>query len=84
MRLGIIGAGSLNTVLGARLQQAEHAIMFGGEASASDAGARHGWQVGSSSEAARFGDVVILAVPFAAINSALADAGPLHSRVLWS
>jgi 8-hydroxy-5-deazaflavin:NADPH oxidoreductase len=80
MKLGIIGAGSLGTALGARLQRAGHAIMFGGGTPARDAGAH----VGSNSQAARFGDVVILAVPFAAINAALADAGPLRSRVLWS
>lgn len=84
MNLGIIGAGSLGTALGERLQRAGHAIMFGGGASAKDAAARLGADVGSNSEAAGFGDVVILAVPFAAIDAALSDAGPLRSRVLWS
>jgi 8-hydroxy-5-deazaflavin:NADPH oxidoreductase len=84
VKLGIIGAGSLGTAVGARLQRAGHAIMFGGGARARDAAERHGAQVGSNSEAARFGDAVILAVPFVAINAALADAGPLGSRVLWS
>ena len=41
-------------------------------------------KVGSNAEAAAFGDVVILAVPFAAIDAALADAGPLRGPVLWS
>jgi 8-hydroxy-5-deazaflavin:NADPH oxidoreductase len=84
VNLGIIGAGSLGTALGERLQRAGHAIMFGGGASAKDAAARLGADVGSNSEAAGFGDVVILAVPFAAIDAALSDAGPLRSRVLWS
>jgi predicted dinucleotide-binding enzyme len=84
MKLGIIGAGSLGTALGARLAHAGHAIMFGGGASAKDAAARQSADVGSNSEAAAFADVVILAVPFAAIDSALADAGALAGRVLWS
>jgi predicted dinucleotide-binding enzyme len=84
VNLGIIGAGSLGTALGERLQRAGHAIMFGGGASAKDAAARLGADVGSNSEAAGLGDVVILAVPFAAIDAALSDAGPLRSRVLWS
>jgi predicted dinucleotide-binding enzyme len=84
MNLGIIGAGSLGTALGERLARAGHAIMFGGGASAKDAAARHGAEVGSNSEASEFGDVVILAVPFATIDAALAEAGPLRSRVLWS
>jgi 8-hydroxy-5-deazaflavin:NADPH oxidoreductase len=84
MNLGIIGAGSLGTALGERLGQAGHAILFGGGTSAKDAAARQSAQVGSNSDAAAFGDVVILAVPFAAIDAALADAGALEGRVVWS
>ena len=40
--------------------------------------------VGSNADAVAFGDVVVLAVPFAAIDAALADAGSLSGRVLWS
>ena len=41
-------------------------------------------KVGSNAETVAFGDVVILAVPFAAIDAALADAGSMQGRVLWS
>jgi 8-hydroxy-5-deazaflavin:NADPH oxidoreductase len=58
--------------------------MFGGGASAQDTAVRLRAKVGSNAETAAFGDVVILAVPFAAIGAALADAGPLRDRVLWS
>ena len=37
-----------------------------------------------NAETAAFGDVVILAVPFAAIDCALTDAGSVRGRVLWS
>jgi predicted dinucleotide-binding enzyme len=84
VRLGIIGAGSLGTALGQRLSESGHTIMFGGGASAQDAATRQHARVGSNAETAAFGDVVILAVPFAAIDAALADAGPLGGRVLWS
>lgn len=84
MNLGIIGAGSLGSALGARLAERGHTIMFGGGASAQDAAVRQRARVGSNAEAAAFGDLVILAVPFAAIDAALADAGPLSGRVLWS
>jgi predicted dinucleotide-binding enzyme len=84
MNLGIIGAGSLGTALGQRLGAAGHAIMFGGGTSAQDAAARHDAAVGSDAEAAAFGDIVVLAVPFSAIDAALADAGSLAGRVLWS
>jgi predicted dinucleotide-binding enzyme len=84
MKLGIIGAGSLGTALGARLGECGHTIMFGGGSSARDAAVREHAQFGSNAEAAAFADVVILAVPFAAIDTALADAGSLTGRVLWS
>lgn len=84
LRLGIIGAGSLGTALAERYAQGGHEIMFGGGASAQDAALRLHAQVGSNSETAAFGDVVILTVPFAAIDCALADAGTLRGRVLWS
>jgi len=84
VNLGIIGAGSLGKALGARLNDAGHSIMFGGGTSAKDAATCQDAAVGSNSEAAAFGDVVILAVPFSAIAAALADAGPLDGRVLWS
>jgi predicted dinucleotide-binding enzyme len=84
MNLGIIGAGSLGTALGERFGEVGHSVMFGGGASAQDAAQRHHARVGSNAETVAFGDVVILAVPFAAIDAALADAGPLRGRVLWS
>ena len=84
MNLGIIGAGSLGSALGERYAGRGHSVMFGGGASAQDAAVRLRAQVGSNAETAAFGDVVILAVPFAAIDAALADAGPLRGRVLWS
>jgi predicted dinucleotide-binding enzyme len=84
LKLGIIGAGSLGTALGERYAQRGHTVMFGGGASAQDAAVQLRARVGSNSETAAFGDVVILAVPFTAIDAALADAGPLRGRVLWS
>jgi predicted dinucleotide-binding enzyme len=84
VKLGIIGAGSLGTALGERYSQCGHKVMFGGGASAQDAAQRLGASVGSNAETAAFGDVVILAVPFAAIDTALADSVPLAGRVLWS
>ena len=85
MNLGIIGAGSLGTALGGCYAQRGHTIMFGGGASAQDAARRLRAKMGSNAEAAAFGDVVILAVPFAAIDAALADAGgSVRGRVLWS
>jgi 8-hydroxy-5-deazaflavin:NADPH oxidoreductase len=84
MKLGIIGAGSLGTALGARLGECGHMIMFGGGSSARDAAVRLHARFGSNAEAVAFADVVVLAVPFVAIDGALGDAGSLAGRVLWS
>jgi predicted dinucleotide-binding enzyme len=84
VKLGIIGAGSLGTALGGRYVDCGHAVMFGGGASAQDAAVRLRARVGSNAETAAFADVLILTVPFAAIDAALADAGPLNGRVVWS
>jgi predicted dinucleotide-binding enzyme len=84
MKVGIIGAGSLGGALGKRLASSGHEIMYGGRASANDTAAQQGAAAGSNAEAAAFGEVVALAVPFAAIDDALAKAGSLEGRVLWS
>jgi predicted dinucleotide-binding enzyme len=83
MRIGIIGAGSLGSALGGRLGRAGHEIMFGGGDAALQVSSRLPAGVGSNSQAAAFGDVVVLAVPFAEIGPALAEAAT-EDRVLWS
>ena len=58
--------------------------MYAGGESAADAAGRAGARRGTNADAAAFGDVVVLAVPFAAVDTALAEAGTLEDRVLWS
>jgi predicted dinucleotide-binding enzyme len=84
MRLGIIGAGSLGSAVGERLAARGHEIMFGGLESARESAARLGVSAGSNAEAVSFGDVVVLAVPFAAIDAALSEAGSMRGQILWS
>jgi predicted dinucleotide-binding enzyme len=77
------GASILGSALGERLGGARHEIMFGGGDSALEVAHRLGAAVGSNSEAPGFSEVVVLAVPFAAIDAALDEAAP-RGRVLWS
>lgn len=84
MRVGIIGAGSLGRALGRRLGECGHQIMFGGGDSAQEAASLYGGRAGPNADAGEFGEVLVLAVPFNPVASALADAGLLEGRVLWS
>jgi 8-hydroxy-5-deazaflavin:NADPH oxidoreductase len=84
VRIGIIGAGALGTALARRLLGSGHEVMFGGGLSAQEAAAGLGAAAGSNRDAAAFGELVALAVPFAAIDAALTAAGSLDGVVLWS
>jgi predicted dinucleotide-binding enzyme len=84
MRIGIIGAGRLGSALGKRLVDVGHEVLFAGGASAEKAASTIGAPAGSNRQAAAFGDVIVLAVPFAAIGAALSDAAPLAGKLLWS
>ena len=84
VRIGIIGAGRLGTALARRLATCNHEVLFGGGASAQEAAARLDVSAASNGDAAAFGEVVVLAVPFAAIRTAVEQAGALEGTVVWS
>ena len=82
VRIGIIGAGRIGGNAGRLFARAGHEVLFGFsrdaaklERLAAEAGA--GARVGNPTEAVDFGDVVMLSVPWPAIEAALAVAGPL-------
>lgn len=70
MRVGVIGSGNIGSTVGALLCKAGHEVRFSSRhpdklrAFAAELGPRA--SVGSAREAAEFGEVVLLAVPFAA------------------
>ncbi|NYI97639.1 hypothetical protein HNR12_003916 [Streptomonospora nanhaiensis] len=90
MRIGVIGTGGMAEALGGGWAAAGHAVLFGGrgperaEALAARVGGAA--RAGTPAEAAAFGSVVLLAVPYAAALSALgalgAAEGALRGRVL--
>ncbi|RMI29836.1 NADPH-dependent F420 reductase [Nocardia stercoris] len=86
MRIGIIGAGAMARALGAGWARAGHEVFVGARTAARGAAAAEG--IGSAAvsgsirAAAEFGDVVLLAVPPAALAEVLADAGPLAGKVV--
>ena len=89
MKVGIIGAGNIGTGVGRRLLAADHGVMVSfartPEAlAAAAASIGPGVRTGTPVEAARFGDVVLLATPWgAALDAVLAIGDALDGKVLW-
>jgi predicted dinucleotide-binding enzyme len=77
MRIGTLGAGLMAEALAARWAQQGHEVMVGGRdvAKAQILARKMGARAGSLREAAEFGHVVLLAIPWAGVGSALAAAG---------
>ncbi|MFL6032083.1 MAG: NADPH-dependent F420 reductase, partial [Rubrobacteraceae bacterium] len=85
MRVGVIGAGRIGGNAGKLFSRAGHEVLFSFsrdraklEALAKEVGGVAGTPV----EAARFGEVVMLSVPWALVDEALEVAGPLDGKVL--
>lgn len=86
MQIGILGAGKIGGGLARRLVPAGHEVMLAGRDSTHDLAERArrlGARAGGVGEAARFGEVVVLAVPWAEVRAALHAAGTLAGRILW-
>ena len=87
MRVGILGSGRIGGNAGRLLARAGHEVLFSFsrspeklEALAHEAG--NGARAGTPREAAEFGEVVVLSVPWALVDEALEAAGPLEDKVL--
>jgi predicted dinucleotide-binding enzyme len=85
VRVGVIGAGRIGGNAGRLFSRAGHEVLFSFsrdrarlEALAKEAGG----VAGTPAEAARFGEVVMLSVPWALVDEALEAAGPLDGKVL--
>lgn len=82
MKIGILGSGDVGKALGKGLAAVGHTVMIGSREPASE----HllAWKqnigkrasTGSTSDAATYGDVVVVAVNWAGINEVLRDARP--------
>src|SRR5579885_1961873 len=87
MNIGIIGAGNLGTGLTKRLKARGHAVLlsFSKNAQKLKAAADSlGAEMGTPADAAGFGDVVVLATPWAATSAALSQIGSaVQGRILW-
>lgn len=88
MKIGVIGIGSVGGTLGHGWARQGHDVMFGvrrrqsAEAQALVDSIRPQVRVGTVAEAAAFGEAVVLAVPWAAVQDAIQNAGDLRDKVL--
>jgi 8-hydroxy-5-deazaflavin:NADPH oxidoreductase len=89
MNIGIIGTGNMGSSLGKIWAENGHKIMFSYsrdttklEKIASSIGSNA--SVGTPAEAVKFADVVVLAVPYGAIEDALKAAGSVEGKLLFS
>ena len=89
MNIGIIGTGNVGSGLGDIWAKQGHHVLFSFSkdmdqarevAEAAGANAR----VGTPQEAVAFGEVVVLAVPWGAIDTALEQAGSLAGKILFT
>jgi predicted dinucleotide-binding enzyme len=86
MKIGVIGAGNIGAALAKRLGGAGHQLMlsFSHDTTKLEATAhRYGARSGTPRQAAAFADVVVLAVQWSVVTTAVAQAGPLDDKVLW-
>jgi predicted dinucleotide-binding enzyme len=87
MRVGVIGSGRIGGNAGRLAARAGHEVLFSFsrsreslEQAAREAG--EGSRTGTPAEAVEFGEVVIFAVPWTAVDDALRQAGSLAGKVV--
>lgn len=87
MKIGIIGAGDVGGTLGMRWSQKGHEIMFGVRNRQSQNVQKliqldKNLEFGEIIETVTFGDVIVLAVPWTAIEETIHRAGNLSNKIL--
>jgi predicted dinucleotide-binding enzyme len=86
MKIGIIGAGNIGTALVKRLKPQGHQFMLSFSKDTTQlakAASSFGATAGSVAETVAWAEVVVLAVPWAAVPEALKQAGDLAGKTLW-
>ena len=86
MKIGIIGTGKLGTNLGLLWADKGHEILFGSRdpvrAKSLESTLEKDVKGGTYSEAANFADVIVLAVPWSAVQESLEEVGDLTGKIL--
>ncbi len=84
MKIGIIGSGNIGGTLGQHWAKAEHEVMFSSRhpedlKSMAD---KVGASVGTTEEAAAFGKVILLAIPYGKVPDVAQQIGSLDGKIL--
>jgi len=86
MKIAIIGAGKVGGALGTGWTKVGHTIVFGvrdvNKADLKALCARIGATAAPSAEAARQGDIVVLALPWAGAENAVKSLGDLKGKIV--
>lgn len=86
MKIGIIGSGNIGGNLGLHLAQAGHEVLFSSRhpEALQDLVQKAGEQAraGTVQEAAQFGEVIVLAIPFGKIAAVAREVGSLAGKTL--
>jgi 8-hydroxy-5-deazaflavin:NADPH oxidoreductase len=86
MKIGILGSGNVGGTLGARWRQHGHEVLFGvrnpSDPKAQSLAKELNAKVGTAADGSAFGDVVVLAVPWAVAEDVIKSAGNLSGKIL--
>ncbi|MBE9078651.1 NAD(P)-binding domain-containing protein [Romeria aff. gracilis LEGE 07310] len=84
MKIGIIGSGNIGGTLGRHWAKAGHEVMFSSRnpESLQPMADAVGAQTGTVEAAADFGEVILLAVPYAKVPEVAQQVGPLEGKIL--
>ena len=84
MKIGIIGSGNIGGNIGKNWAKVGHEVMFSSrhpeelKAMADEVGAK----VGTTKEAAQFGEVILLAIPYGIVPDVAEQIGSLENKIL--
>lgn len=86
MKIAVLGTGNMGSGLGKRWAEKGHSVRFGSrdpaKAKELASSVGHNASAASVAEAAKFGDAVLLAVPWSGVADTLAAAGSLKGKLL--
>lgn len=82
MKIAILGAGNVGATLGKKFAEKGHEIFYGVKNPPEYAEEDLGGKIGINREATENADVILLAVPFGAVEQALQDCGDLDGKII--